>query len=278
MRKYSFSPTKYDFRQANGALEDLLKEALQRLRTWQSEHKKGLVEFALIFVLAFVVWLLGRQLGIRQFLIDWTSGGGRITPLDFLLPALVLAIAFPLFALRRGLELRDEISRANTDPLTGLHNRRKFTELLEQEVARARRHNRALSLVMLDVDRLKDLNDKFGHDVGDSVLKAVGEVGRTIIRRTDHFARWGGDEFMIIAPETPLEGAQQLAEKIRQALEKEMFPTVGHLTASVGLTSLAPGDNAESLVRRTDRFLLASKEEGRNRVSVGPHTPFPASK
>ncbi len=95
---------------------------------------------------------------------------------------------------------------------------------------------------------------------------------------TDHFARWGGDEFMIIAPETPLEGAQQLAEKIRQALEKEMFPTVGHLTASVGLTSLAPGDNAESLVRRTDRFLLASKEEGRNRVSVGPHTPFPASK
>ncbi len=122
---------------------------------------------------------------------------------------------------------------------------------------------------MLDIDCLKDINDKFGHDVGDAVLKAVAEVGKGLIRRTDHYARWGGDEFMIIAPETPVAGAQQLAEKIRSALEKEMFPTVGHLTASVGLTSLVPGDDAESLVRRADRFLVAAKYEGRDRISVG---------
>lgn len=122
---------------------------------------------------------------------------------------------------------------------------------------------------MLDIDRLKDINDKFGHDVGDAVLKAVAEVGRGLLRRTDHYARWGGDEFMIIAPETALAGAQQLAQKIRIALEEEMFATVGHLTASVGLTSLAPGDDAQSLVRRADRFLLAAKYEGGDRISMG---------
>ncbi len=234
-----------------------------------------MIELALIFALALVVWLLGHQLGAHQFLIDWMLSSGAITPVDFVLPALILAIAFPLFALRRGRELRDEISRANTDALTGLHNRRKFTELLEQEVARARRYGRALSLVMLDVDRLKDINDKFGHDVGDSVLKAVSEVGRHMIRRTDHFARWGGDEFMIIAPETPIDGAQRLAEKIRRALEEEMFPSIGNLTASVGLTSMVPGDDAEVLVRRADRFLLAAKKEGRNRVWIGEHQDQP---
>jgi diguanylate cyclase (GGDEF)-like protein len=241
------------------------------LRAWQSEHKKGLIELALFFALALVVWLLGYQLGVRRVLIDWTSSGTAITPIDFFLPTLVLAGAFPLFALRRGRELRDEISRANTDALTGLHNRRKFSELLEHEVLRARRHSRALSLVMLDVDRLKDVNDKFGHDVGDSVLKAVGEVGRQLIRQTDHFARWGGDEFMIIAPETPAEGAEQLAEKVRAALAEQMFPSVGRLSASVGLTSLVPGDDAETLVRRADRLLLAAKEEGRNRVTAASH-------
>ena len=246
-----------------------MKRLLQRLRAWQTEYQRGLIEFALIFILALVVWLIGYQIGVRQFLMDWARASSGITLVDFVLPALVLAIAFSLFALRRGRELRDEISRANTDPLTGLSNRRKFTELLEQEIERARRYGRALSLVMLDIDRLKDINDKFGHDVGDAVLKAVAEVGRGLIRRTDHYARWGGDEFMIIAPETPVAGAQQLAEKIRFALEEEMFPTVGHLTASVGLTSLAPGDDAESLVRRVDRFLLAAKNEGRDRISVG---------
>ena len=248
--------------------EKPLRQALRRLRTWRSEHQKGLFDLALVFMLALVVWLLGRQLGLRRLLIDWTQESGGVTPIDFFIPALVLAVAFPWFALRRGRELRHEISRANTDPLTGLHNRRKFTEMLEHEVARARRHTRALSLVMLDVDRLKDVNDKFGHDVGDAVLKAVGEVGRRMIRRTDHFARWGGDEFMIIAPETPQRGAEHLAEKIRRALEQEMFPTVGHLTASVGLTSLAPGDDAETLARRADRLLLAAKDKGRNRVSM----------
>jgi diguanylate cyclase (GGDEF)-like protein len=236
---------------------------------------RGLIEFALICALALVVWLLGHQLGVHQLLIEWTLSNGAFTPVDLVLPALVLAVAFPLFALRRGRELREEISRANTDDLTGLHNRRKFTELLEQEVARARRHGRALSLVMLDVDRLKDINDKFGHDVGDSVLKAVGEVGRHLIRRTDHFARWGGDEFMIIAPETPVDGAEQLAEKFRRALEEQMFPSVGRLTASVGLTSMAPGDDAEVLVRRADRFLLAAKAEGRNQVWMGEYQENP---
>ena len=119
---------------------------------------------------------------------------------------------------------------------------------------------------MLDVDRLKSINDRFGHDVGDAVLKAVADVGRVITRRTDHFARWGGDEFMIIAPETTSEGALQLAEKMRHAFETELFPTVGQITASVGLTSLGPGDDAQTFSRRADRFLLQAKDAGRNRV------------
>lgn len=117
-----------------------MKRPLQRLRAWQTEHKRGLIEFALIFMLAFVVGLIGYQVGMRHVLMDWARESSGITPVDFVLPALVLAVAFPLFALRRGRELRDEISRANTDPLTGLSSRRKFTELLEQEIERARRY------------------------------------------------------------------------------------------------------------------------------------------
>ncbi|HKJ70460.1 MAG TPA: diguanylate cyclase [Gammaproteobacteria bacterium] len=159
--------------------------------------------------------------------------------------------------------------RATNDPLTGLLNRRRFEELLEQELERAERYGNAFSLVMFDVDRFKAVNDNHGHDVGDRILAGLGELVRARIRAADTAARWGGEEFMVLLPETDGDGAVKLAEALRRGVAEADFPGPGRVTISLGVIAYRAGERRRDLTKRVDDALYRAKAAGRDRVEWG---------
>ncbi|HIE59298.1 MAG TPA: GGDEF domain-containing protein [Hydrogenothermaceae bacterium] len=152
--------------------------------------------------------------------------------------------------------------------LTGLFNKGKFNKVLKKEVERAKRYKRPLSLIIFDIDHFKRINDTYGHKVGDEVLKELAKIIKSVIRKADFVARWGGEEFVILAPETDLDGALNLAEKLRQTVEKHQFPTVKNVTISLGVAQYIDGETPEEFIIRADMALYKAKENGRNRVEV----------
>lgn len=162
---------------------------------------------------------------------------------------------------------------STTDGLTGLLNRRALIDLLQHEIDRAGRYDKDLSLILCDVDKFKSINDSYGHTAGDLALRAVAEALRTSLRKADIVGRYGGDEFMIIMPETSLEGARILAEKILASVRDMDIELPGgvhvHMTMSLGIADCCSvEENIDTLVALADSALYASKEKGRNRISV----------
>jgi len=157
---------------------------------------------------------------------------------------------------------------ATTDSLTGIANRREFTAILTCEVARAKRYNTPLSLVMYDIDYFKRVNDSFGHDIGDYVLQTLTHLVKQNIRSADVVARWGGEEFMLLMPQANLQGASTAANKLRQEIADYQFDKVNHLTVSFGATAYDPADDLNSLLKRADDALYQAKQNGRNRVEA----------
>jgi diguanylate cyclase (GGDEF)-like protein/PAS domain S-box-containing protein len=171
---------------------------------------------------------------------------------------------------RKQLELELE-HQARFDMLTGLSNRRYFFELAEKEMARARRHNETFAMLMLDADHFKQVNDTCGHDVGDTVLRKLGEVCTGVLRGNDIMGRMGGEEFAILLPETTLEQALETAERLRQAVADAAVQLADgkalRFTVSAGVASLRPEDeNVDAILKRADAALYAAKHAGRNRV------------
>lgn len=160
---------------------------------------------------------------------------------------------------------------SQTDRLTGIYNRLKVDVMLEQEFERARRYERGLSVVMFDLDHFKLVNDTFGHQAGDKVLIATAALVQESIRKLDIFGRWGGEEFLILCPETDVQGAQQLADNLREKIATMDIGEVGTITASFGVTQLGKADDAKRLIGNADAALYQAKQNGRNRVSV--HKP-----
>jgi diguanylate cyclase (GGDEF)-like protein/PAS domain S-box-containing protein len=157
---------------------------------------------------------------------------------------------------------------ATTDALTGLANRGEFTRLLEKEMERARRYGSPLSLVMYDLDRFKRVNDEFGHDAGDEVLREVSRVTKESIRSSDVAARWGGEEFMVLTPQSDLAAANRAAEKLREAIARHRFDHVGKVTVSVGVVQFSTDENSPALLKRVDKALYRAKARGRNCVET----------
>jgi len=157
---------------------------------------------------------------------------------------------------------------ANTDSLTGIYNRHKFEEIYKTEIERVLRYKSPLSMIMVDIDHFKKVNDTYGHDVGDNVLKSMVEIVNKNIRNIDIFVRWGGEEFIIMCPETDSAKAAVLSEKLRDSIEKTKLDKVGNITCSFGVTSYVKNESEESFIKRLDSALYRAKDEGRNRVVV----------
>lgn len=155
---------------------------------------------------------------------------------------------------------------SQTDQLTQLYNRVKFHDSLNREITRIRRYETDLSIIMFDIDHFKNINDTYGHDVGDEVLAGLAQLAEKCIWETDIVARWGGEEFMVLLPHTNLEGALILAERIRSRVEENPFKTVGSITCSFGVTQFVKTDDSETFTKRVDQALYEAKQKGRNRV------------
>jgi diguanylate cyclase (GGDEF)-like protein len=150
-----------------------------------------------------------------------------------------------------------------TDELTSLANRRYLMDKLDEEVRRSGRTQSPFGLLMVDLDRFKDVNDRYGHQVGDAVLTRCASILRHNVRSTDFVARYGGEEFCILLPDTPAQGALNVAEKLREAIGSLSDPVP---TVSIGVAVWTPGDTPDGLLSRADKALYQAKEAGRDRV------------
>jgi len=182
---------------------------------------------------------------------------------------------------RRAADLEEMVARyeeanlrASTDALTGLHNRRFFQDQLNRDFAQARRHRRHLAVIMLDIDHFKSFNDTYGHGMGDRVLTTVSTVVTQAVRLADVVARYGGEEFIVCLPDTDLEGAKVVAERIRRAVSEIVLTdaegnALRQITVSLGVSALRLEDERiAELIERADRGLYVAKVKGRNQMQV----------
>jgi diguanylate cyclase (GGDEF)-like protein len=156
-----------------------------------------------------------------------------------------------------------------TDKLTGLNNRIKIDEVLSSNLHMFERYDNVFSVILIDIDHFKKVNDTYGHPVGDEILKDFASILKKHARITDVVGRWGGEEFMIIASETDSVGATKFATSIKKAINEYEFPKIGRVTASFGLSQISVGDSIEDVVNRADLALYSAKESGRNKVVCG---------
>lgn len=206
----------------------------------------------------------GEHLGELVFQRNQRFSEQELTQLESLLACL-------LFPLRNALLYRAATQSALRDPLTGTGNRIAMDQTLSREIELARRHKHPLSLLMLDIDHFKRVNDIHGHTTGDEVLKAVADSIKGQLRNIDMVFRFGGEEFLIVLSNTSREAAAMVGERLRYAALQLTYPMLGHpiaLTVSLGCATLLPAESADSLLRRADSALYVAKREGRNRLTM----------
>jgi diguanylate cyclase (GGDEF)-like protein len=244
-----------------------------------------------LFIIALYSLLTGNQ-SARFFLLGTASGliGAFITALTVMsfIPYMYLTykandfgmyidVVLLSMALADRMKMTQEKKliaekEAKTDILTGLYNRRAYYEISHMEFERLLRHHRTLSVIMFDVDHFKEINDTYGHDVGDQVLKSVATIVKGVIREYDYAFRMGGDEFLLLLPETNERQALFLAERIRKRVANKKFTDKDNtffITASFGISQYNHIERSmESIVKRADKALYEVKESGRNNVKA----------
>ncbi len=227
-------------------------------------------------------WVLSTAaaaLVIASYVALLAAHAANLTGMESVAVALYLFITVAIGAfssLRRDysmriqyLATRDLERMTVTDALTGIANRKRFDEDLSRWIMLAFRYHGPFSLVLLDLDDFKTVNDRFGHYAGDAVLTGISMLVTTMIREMDLFARWGGEEFVLLLPQTEREHAAVLADRIRARIAEHQFPGIGRVTCSFGVTEYIPEDSVESIFIRVDGLMYRAKSQGKNRVVSG---------
>lgn len=251
----------------------------------------GLVDYLTgpkIFVLAFylipifqISWFAGKRAGLSilffsvsmfiavRYLLKAIPSNSlsdylqNITQINVLL---IIAYVLTIQMILRN-ALKSEKDFARMDPLTGLLNIRAFTETMKSEIHRAGRYNYPIAIVYIDLDNFKEVNDRYGHSVGNSVLKTVAGIIKDSVRKTDIIARLGGDEFAILFPETNNELADKIVLKVHSRLNHSMEEQKWPVTSSIGLVSYAHvSDSSDHILKEADQLMYKAKNEGKNRV------------
>ena len=197
----------------------------------------------------------------------WVNLRGRISELDASgTPVRVSGMLVDISDRKR---LEDRlVELATTDALTGLYNRGYGSQLLNRELARAERSGQPLSFILMDVDYFKSINDQFGHAIGDQVLIEISKTLQGRIRDVDMAARWGGEEFVIILPDTPLAGAEKVAQQLQTGIRSLTKPDSNHLSMSMGVTEYRANESVSKLLKRADRLMYRAKNTGRDRIEA----------
>ena len=236
-----------------------------------------LTALIIIFIVGYCVYIPAYW-GLHDRLSD------LVVPAVFFLGAcfVLLVNILSLETARNVRRLRVFEQESITDPLTGIYNRRYLERRLTDEIARANRYGMPLSVLLIDIDHFKRVNDIYGHQVGDLVLEGMAQLIATTLRTTDIVARYGGEEIMVIAPSTPVKTATELAERLRKVIENASFEVPIELdcdisalgvTVSIGVACIGPRiKDMQDLIQSADKALYRAKSEGRNRVVTGSAT------
>ncbi len=266
----------------NPELKDVIKIILEK-RQGKVDYNTGYDKLAVFTPIPSSGWILGIVLNKSEIYSDLKLLALKFS-LIFLVSLIVVFFTTKYFAVKltyfmflleqtvesRTSELQKKISEVEylslTDPLTGISNRRKIESVLKSEIDRTARTGNSLSVIMIDIDHFKQFNDTYGHGTGDRILKEFAEVVSSSLRIIDNAGRIGGEEFLVVCPETNITGAFLVAEKLRIAVESMKIDSVQQITASFGCASLIPGENFDNLISRSDKALYRAKENGRNRV------------
>ena len=233
-------------------------------------HKKDYMDIILFSIIIIIISLLISyyiSVKLKEKLLDYSK---EIKDKNVKLVTLNLSLEQLVEERTRELKkaYSDMKNIATKDFLTEIYNRYFFNDALKNEIYSANRYNSVFSLCMFDLDHFKEVNDTYGHDVGDALLKSVCHVVKKYLRQNDIFARIGGEEFMIIMPNTSLDTASVIIERLRVLIEQSDFDKVGHITVSFGLVSYKDKESKEELLKRVDIALYNAKDSGRNRVIV----------
>ncbi|ACS78328.1 GGDEF domain-containing protein [Maridesulfovibrio salexigens] len=226
---------------------------------------------ALSIISILTVVLIGLYTDVSKV---WTTASIALLGV-FMSALLVVFLEIKISKLISGYEARinDLENLSSVDKLTGLANRLRLDEIFNYEIGKAQRHGNSFSILLLDLDRFKNINDNFGNDVGDKVLQETAKLLKNNLRKTDTIGRWSGEEFLIIAPEIGHQNAMLLADKIRKIIAGNYYESVGTVTCSIGISSFHDEDSKESMTDRADRALDMAKDAGRNRVVYGSSRP-----
>lgn len=252
-------------------------DGLDRLRT--AHYDVVLLDLMLGRVSGFEVLEKIRQMYYPPVVIVMTGYGSTEIAVEAMKQGAADFITKPVDSVLLDIRIRKAIDErraqrlAITDGLTGLYNRRYFEERLDEETRRARRYARPMSLLMIDIDFFKQYNDNCGHPKGDDVLRKVAVILQRHSRETDITSRYGGEEFVMILPETDLVNANRLADRIRLSVEETSFEGEAQIpakkvTISLGVSCLATGEDGYGTLERADQALYASKQAGKNRVTA----------
>jgi diguanylate cyclase (GGDEF)-like protein len=218
--------------------------------------------------------LVGRYLGEITFSRNDALAESELEVLEVLLCALI-------YPLRNALQYERALQIALKDPLTGVSNRASMGQHLSHHISLSQRSHTPLSVLIIDIDRFKAVNDRYGHIVGDVVLTAVAARIVNCIRTSDGVFRYGGEEFVVVLPATGAPGAELLAERVRAGIEGQVIdgvPASLRVTASIGVAHYLAGESQLDFLQRADDVLLAAKRDGRNRVVVASVNPSTAAR
>ena len=250
----------------------ILKPLFFRFLHWYLENRQATHDLIVLFVLSIFTYFFIMRNDLMDSFYAYTRQHEELE-LDELVMTLgvVSSVYVSVFALRRWAEAARRLKQANTDKLTGLFNRHRGGEILAHEMTRATRYRRPLTIILFDVDSFKNINDTYGHLVGDQILKAVARVARETVRMVDYPIRWGGEEFIVLLPDTGLEEALHLAERLREAIARIPIQVAAAELSSTASFGVAERDantpDVDTLLARADQAMYIAKHLGRNRVA-----------
>lgn len=232
------------------------------------DNKKILIDTLLLILAIVLTSIVLLQNDISEYIYNFTRKNEDIELDEIILLLAISSIYMFLYMLKRFVELKELILNANTDPLIGIVNRRRGTKYIAEEINHINTANYKSSLIMYDIDDFKHINDFYGHDIGDYVLKEISKVVEKESRLSDISIRWGGEEFIIICPNTSLDNAFNLAERFRVSIESYIFKKNIKITASFGVIELHKHEDFRKQIIRVDNNLYTSKKNGKNQVTL----------
>ena len=227
-----------------------------------------IIDIILILIFNAVMFFIFGKVDFFEWLYSYVQKYEHLE-LDEIIPLFfTLSLSLCIFIIRRFVELRVLFANAEKlsthDHLTGLYNRRLIQGMFDTEMERAIRKHTSFSVLIIDIDDFKNINDNYGHNVGDKVLFQFSEIFKASMRKIDIVSRWGGEEFLILCPETNLNEGILTAQRLISTIRAYEFPGIGHATVSMGVTVVHENETFEHLVNRADECLYKAKNNGKN--------------